>query len=116
MMLMSIRATAVTAVAVALLAGCGSGSSRGARAGGDRSGSTGTLSVVASFYPLQFAAQRVAGDLAEVDSLTKPGAEPHDLELTPKDVARVGSVDLVVYLAGFQPAVDDAIKDRKSVV
>ena len=112
MMLMSIRAAAVTTAAVALLAGCGSGSSGGARAGGDRSGSTGTLSVVASFYPLQFAAQRVAGDLAKVDSLTKPGAEPHDLELTPKDVARVGSVDLVVYLAGFQPAVDDAIKTQ----
>jgi zinc transport system substrate-binding protein len=68
--------------------------------------------VVASFYPLQFAAQRVAGNLAAVDSLTKPGAEPHDLELTPKDVARVGSADLVVYLGGFQPAVDDAIKTQ----
>lgn len=112
MMLMSIRVAAATVVVVALLAGCGSGSTGTGSAASGRSGSSGTLTVVASFYPLQFAAQRVAGDLAKVDSLTKPGAEPHDLELTPKDVARVGSADLVVYLAGFQPAVDDAIQTQ----
>jgi zinc transport system substrate-binding protein len=45
-----------------------------------------------------------------VSSLTPPGAEPHDLELTPKDVAKISDADLVVYLGGFQPAVDDAVK------
>ena len=115
MMLMSIRVLAAGIAVVALLAGCGSGSSSGSGSSGSASAGGGpapsqALKVVASFYPLQFAAQRVAGDLAKVDSLTKPGAEPHDLVLTPKDVARVGSADLVVYLAGFQPAVDDALK------
>lgn len=73
------------------------------------SGTTETLQLVASFYPLQFAAQRVTGAAAEVASLTKPGAEPHDLELTPQDVATVGDADLVIYLSGFQPAVDEAV-------
>ena len=40
-----------------------------------------------AFYPLQFAAERVGGDHVQVTTLTKPGAEPHDLELTPKAVA-----------------------------
>ena len=39
-------------------------------------------------YPLQFVAERVGGDRVAVTNLTPPGAEPHDLELTPQDVAR----------------------------
>ena len=65
-------------------------------------------SIVTTFYPLQFVTQRVAGDRAQVTNLTKPGAEPHDLELTPREVASFSDASLVVYLAGFQPAVDEA--------
>ena len=67
------------------------------------------LTVVASFYPLQYLAERIGGDRVSVTSLTKPGAEPHDLELTPQDVAALARTDLVVYLNGFQPAVDKAV-------
>jgi len=67
------------------------------------------LQVVASFYPLQWVAQRIAGDHASVSSLTSPGREPHDLELTIQQTADVESADLVVYEKGLQPAVDDAI-------
>ena len=43
-------------------------------------------------------------------NMTPPGAEPHDLELSARDVARVRSADLVLYLgAGFQPALEDAV-------
>lgn len=66
-------------------------------------------SVLASFYPLQLVAQQVGGDRVDVTSLTPPGAEPHDLELSPAQVSRVGTADLVVYLSDFQPAVDDAV-------
>ncbi len=65
--------------------------------------------VAAGFYPLEFVADRVAGDLAEVENLTSPGGEPHDLELTPRETADVARADLVVYERGFQPAVDDAV-------
>jgi zinc transport system substrate-binding protein len=64
---------------------------------------------VASFYPLQYVAERVVGDHGQVQSLTKPGAEPHDLELTPQDVAAVAEADLVFYVNGFQSSVDDAV-------
>jgi zinc transport system substrate-binding protein len=96
-------ASLVVATAVAL-AGCGSSSAG--------KSDDGRLHVVASFYPLQYAAQRVAGNLADVTSLTKPGAEPHDLELTPREVGNVETADLVVYLSGFQPAVDDAVANE----
>lgn len=100
-----LTALALTATA---LAGCaGSGGTSGAAAGAK-------LRVVTSFYPLQFVAERVAGDKAEVSSLTKPGAEPHDLELSPQQVGQVSQADLVVYLAGFQPSVDDAVSTSGS--
>ena len=72
----------------------------------------GKLTIVTSFYPLQFVAERVGGDLVEVSTLTKPGTEPHDLELTPKAVAQLSQAKAVLYLAGFQPAVDDAVKTQ----
>jgi hypothetical protein len=43
-----------------------------------------------------------------VSSLTPPGAEPHDFELTPTDVAAIADAALVVFFSGFQPAVDEA--------
>jgi zinc transport system substrate-binding protein len=69
----------------------------------------GRMQVSASFYPLQWASERVGGGLVDVTGLTPPGGEPHDLELTPKAVGRLTRADVVVYLAGFQPAVDDAV-------
>jgi zinc transport system substrate-binding protein len=81
---------------------------------GGESGSSGEAektSVVAAFYPLAWAAERVGGDDVEVWNVTKPGAEPHDVELTPRDVERIRSADVVVYLgAGFQPAVEEAVE------
>jgi zinc transport system substrate-binding protein len=76
--------------------------------GGDSEGSERT-SVVASFYPLAFAAAEVGGDSVSVDNLTPPGAEPHDLEATPGDVQRLHDADLVLLLGGgFQPQLEDA--------
>ncbi|GGL26211.1 zinc ABC transporter substrate-binding protein [Phycicoccus endophyticus] len=98
---------ALATVSLLALAGCGSTSGDDASAERD-----GGLAVAAAFYPLQWASEQVGGDHVEVTSLTKPGAEPHDLELTPKDVTEMASADVVVYLAGFQPAVDDAVSSE----
>jgi zinc transport system substrate-binding protein len=65
--------------------------------------------VVASFYPLAYVAQRVVGDHATVTNLTAPGLEPHDLELSPRQVADLSVADLVVFEKGFQPSVDEAV-------
>ena len=68
--------------------------------------------VVASFYPLAFAAEQVGAGKA-VANLTPLGAEPHDLELSPGDVRQVIDAHLVVYLGrGFQPALERALEQR----
>ncbi|MFI1809711.1 metal ABC transporter substrate-binding protein [Streptomyces sp. NPDC020422] len=72
-------------------------------------GSGDKLDVVASFYPMQFLAEQIGGTYVTVNTLTKPGVEPHDLELKPKQVGELGDADVVLYLKGIQPAVDDAI-------
>ena len=92
-------------VVLATLSGCSSLSSDGQPAAHG-----GPVRVATSFYPLQWMAERVGGDLVTVTNLTKPGAEPHDLELTPRDVAMLSDTDVVAYLSGFQPAVDDALR------
>ena len=58
---------------------------------------SGKLPVVVAFYPLQYVVEQVGGDQVSVTSLTKPGVEPHDLELTAKQVASVATADLVFY-------------------
>ena len=69
--------------------------------------------VVASFYPLAYAAERVGGDRVEVTNLTPAGAEPHDLELTPKQIDELLDADLVLDLGrNFQPAVEKAAEQR----
>lgn len=72
------------------------------------------LDVVASFYPMQFLAERIGGDHVSVSTLTKPGVEPHDLELSPRQIGGLSDADFILYLNGVQPAVDDAIKQSES--
>lgn len=104
------RAMAASALVLALpLAAC---SADGANDGSGGSGDgDATLSVMASFYPLQFLAERVGGDLVDVTSLAPAGTEPHDLELSPAQVAALGRADLLVYLSDFQPSVDTAVQE-----
>jgi zinc transport system substrate-binding protein len=96
---------AVTALAAATLAACSS-----AAADAKGGGSGGKLKVTASFYPLEFLADRIGGSYVQVTDLTKPGVEPHDLELAPKQIAALSKADVVISLKGLQPAVDEAIK------
>ncbi len=75
------------------------------------------LRVVAAFYPLQYAAQQVLSEAtASVSVLTPPGAEPHDIELTPQQAAEVAEADLVLYIPGFQPALDAAVEGRMNAL
>jgi zinc transport system substrate-binding protein len=98
--------TSLVSVSI-LLAGCGGASASG----------NGKKSVVASFYPLAFAAQEIGGDKVEVRNLTPPGAEPHDLEVSPRDVAEVHAADLVLLLGhGFQPQLEDAAGNGDNVL
>lgn len=98
------RALGAVAVGCSLLlaAACGT-------VGEPSSTQPGQLKVVTAFYPLQFVAERVAGQHGTVSSLTQAGAEPHDVELTPRQTASVTDADAVIYIKGFQPAVDEAV-------
>lgn len=96
------RLAAVSLLAAApILAGCG-GTDQASAGTGPR--------VVASFYPLEYVAARVAGDDADVVGLTTPGGEPHDLELTVRQTAEVAEADVLIHLRDFQPAVDEAVE------
>jgi zinc transport system substrate-binding protein len=99
-------AAAAVTVAVGVAAGCGTGDGAGEGA------ASGRTAVTAAFYPLAYAVEQVGGDAVTVTNLAQPGAEAHDLELAPRDVAALGSSTLVVFLKGFQPAVDDAVASQ----
>jgi zinc transport system substrate-binding protein len=74
---------------------------------------TGQVVIVhAAFYPLEFLAKSIGGDQIQVISLTTPGAEPHDLELTPVQVAELEKTSLALFVDGFMPAVDEAIESQ----
>jgi zinc transport system substrate-binding protein len=99
-----VRTVATLATVVALLAACGCGGGGEAAAG---------KTVVAAFYPLAWVAEQVGGPSVHVVDLTPAGAEPHDIELTPRDVQEIHDADLVLYLGrGFQPAVEKAVAGR----
>lgn len=92
----------VVAIAVAPTAACG----REAGRTGD-----GTVDVVTAFFPLAHAAERIGGNAVDVENLTPPGVEPHDVELTADAVDRIEDADLVVYVGGgFQPALERAAR------
>jgi zinc transport system substrate-binding protein len=97
-------ATASIIVAAVAMSACTPRSSAGK--------GTGKLDVVASFYPLQFATEQIGGSHVAVTSLTRPGAEPHDIELTPRGVASVSQAKLVIYERGLQAAVDKAVDSQ----
>jgi zinc transport system substrate-binding protein len=81
---------------------------------GDGGGGDGRPQVVAAFYPLFEAAQRVGGDRVQVRNLTPAGSEPHDLELSSRQVDQIEDAAVVVFLGrGFQPALEKAAERAK---
>lgn len=88
-----------------LLAGCAKPTDSEAKDGKDGP------RVATTVYPLRYLTERVAGEDAEVVSITASGADPHSIELPLNAVARLSEASLVIYLSGFQPAVDEAISE-----
>ncbi|MCR9108223.1 metal ABC transporter substrate-binding protein [Marivita sp. XM-24bin2] len=71
---------------VGLLAACASGAAADEK-----------MKVVTTFTVLADMAANVAGDAAEVVSITKPGAEIHGYEPTPQDIVRAYDADLILW-------------------
>ena len=106
---------AVAALALAgSLASCaalspGSDSSAAASGAAPTPAPSGALTVSTSFYPIQYLAQAIGGEHVAVTSVTPTNVEPHDFELSPKDVTALSASSLVLYVSGFQPSLDDAL-------
>jgi zinc transport system substrate-binding protein len=97
--LLIVRVVIIFVSLLAFVAGCG-----------DDETAEGRVSVAAAFYPLAYAAELIGGDQVAVRNLTPPGAEPHDVELSARDVERIRAADVVLYLgSGFQPNFERAV-------
>ena len=108
----------LAAVAVLALAGSlascaalspGSDSTAAASGAAPTAAPSGALTVSTSFYPIQYLAQAIGGEHVAVTSVTPTNVEPHDFELSPKDVTALSASSLVLYVSGFQPSLDDAL-------
>ena len=100
---MRFRLATVVVALLTLLGACG---------GGEEDEDRSRRSVVTAFYPLTFLGSSVAGNRADVTSVTPAGVEPHDLELTAAQVRRISEADLLIYLGqGFQPEVEKLVPE-----
>ena len=108
----------LAAVAVLALAGSlascaalspGSDSTAAASGAAPTAAASGALTVSTSFYPIQYLAQAIGGEHVAVTSVTPTNVEPHDFEMSPKDVTALSASSLVLYVSGFQPSLDDAL-------
>ncbi|MDT0411150.1 MULTISPECIES: metal ABC transporter substrate-binding protein [Streptomyces] len=100
----SLRAAAGSLAAVlgaGVLAACSSTASG--------TGEDGKLRVTSAFYPLTYLAEEIGGSHVDVDTLTKPGQEPHDLEISAKQTVAIEDSGVLLYLKGLQPSVDDVV-------
>ena len=55
------------------------------------------VKAVTTFTVIADLARNVAGDAADVESITKPGAEIHDYQPTPKDIVRAQGADIIFW-------------------
>jgi zinc transport system substrate-binding protein len=80
----------------------------------------GKVRVVASLYPLEFFAREIGGTHVEVEGLVPPGVEPHDFELSARDMERIGEADVLVYngagLERWAEKVADVVRGEHAVV
>ncbi|MET9135699.1 zinc ABC transporter substrate-binding protein [Streptomyces parvulus] len=106
---MNVRRRHISGIAVAAAAALGLGTLSACSSDSSAAGNTDKLDVVASFYPMQYLAEEIGGDHVNVTTLTEPGQEPHDLELSARQTAQMGEADAVLYLKSLQPTVDEAV-------
>ncbi|WP_017599722.1 metal ABC transporter substrate-binding protein [Nocardiopsis lucentensis] len=102
----TVRAAALGAATLMMITACGGGE------GGADGAEDAALTLVTGVYPLEWLAGRVGGDRVAVTQLTEPGAEPHDLELTGRQIGEVSEADIAFYVSGLQPAVDEAVEQE----
>ena len=78
------------------------------------SNNNGRIQVTASFYPMYFFATQIAGNKADVYSITPASAEPHDYEPSAQDIARIQNSRMLILNGGALEAWGNKIKDDLS--
>lgn len=73
------------------------------------------VTIVASFYPLAFLAQRIGGEYVEVVNLTPAGAEPHDFEPSTRDIVELEKQDIILLNGGGLEEYAEKIKANINV-
>ncbi|KUO22251.1 metal ABC transporter substrate-binding protein [Streptomyces dysideae] len=106
---MNVRRQHISKIAIAAATALGLGALSACSSDSAAAGNSDKFDVVASFYPMAFLAEQIGADHVKVTSLTKPGQEPHDLEISAKQTAQLQESDAVLYLKSLQPAVDEAV-------
>lgn len=59
--------------------------------------------VATSFYPYFFFASEIGGEKVDVMNVTPPGVEPHDYELTPRDIVNIENSDFLIINGVIEP-------------
>lgn len=99
---------------LSLLIGCSNSSGNN-----QNQDSSNKLKVYASIYPMYDFAKKICGDKADVYNMTSTGSEPHDFEITSKDMANLTKANLFIYNGGgmehWVDTVKDSIKELKYV-
>ncbi len=96
--LTSVAGALLSVAIAATIGGCGIGSS-----------DAGKMTVVTGFYPLTYITKSVGGTLASVSDLAPPNIDPQNMHLNNAQRNHVAEADLVIYLKGFQPELDQAV-------
>ncbi|SMP32972.1 zinc transport system substrate-binding protein [Laceyella tengchongensis] len=80
------------AATLLILTGCQPGT-----AANQSSNNPGKLQVYTSLFPFEDFAKKIGGDHVQVTNLIPPGVEPHDFELTARDMTALSNADLFIY-------------------
>lgn len=80
---------------------------------------SGKLQIYTSIYPIYDFTKKIGGEKISVYNMTKAGAEPHDFEITSKDMANLSKADLFIYNGGgmehWVDTIKEALKDIKYI-
>lgn len=101
------KLSALFVVSLTILAGC-SGSSSSSPSS-TTSQDPAKIKATASFFPIKWLVENIGGKHVTVTSATPTNVEPHDYEFSPKEVSKLSASDVVFYVKGFQPSLDQAL-------
>ena len=73
------------------------------------------LQIYTSIYPIYDFTKKIGGEKITVYNMTKAGAEPHDFEITSKDMANLSKADLFIYNGGGMEHWVDSVKNASSL-